>query len=78
MVNIDGEEYLHASEAARLLQVKTATLYAYVSRGRIKRYKLGVGRHSLFKLAELEALISVQTGEAEDEIPLASSWVRER
>ena len=30
---VDGEEYLTVDEAARLLGVKPATLYAYVSRG---------------------------------------------
>ena len=33
MVVLDGEEFLTVEEAAGLLGVKPATLYAYVSRG---------------------------------------------
>ena len=33
MVTLDGDEYLTVDEAAGLLGVKRATLYAYVSRG---------------------------------------------
>ena len=48
--------YVRAPEAARQLGVSTATLYSYVSRGRVTR-KLGAdGRSSLFDLAELERL----------------------
>lgn len=48
--------FVRAPEAARQLGVSTATLYSYVSRGRVTR-KLGAdGRSSLFDLAELEAL----------------------
>ena len=42
---IDGIEYLDGDEAARLLGVKKATLYAYVSRGIVQSYRQGVGRH---------------------------------
>lgn len=45
-----------ASEAARLLGVTTATLYAYVSRGRITRSTGADGRTSLFALDEVERL----------------------
>jgi citrate synthase len=45
-----------ASEAARLLGVTTATLYAYVSRGRIERRTGADGRASLFALNDVEAL----------------------
>lgn len=48
--------YVRAPEAARQLGVSTATLYSYVSRGRVSR-KLGAdGRSSLFDLAELESM----------------------
>jgi helix-turn-helix protein len=36
VVIVDGEEYLGVDEAAHLLGVKPATLYAYVSRGILK------------------------------------------
>lgn len=48
--------YVRAPEAARLLGISTATLYAYVSRGRISRRKGPDGRSSLFALDEVERL----------------------
>lgn len=48
--------YIGASEAARLLGVSNATLYAYVSRGRIERRTGADGRASLFALDDVEAL----------------------
>ena len=42
MVHVDGEEYLTVKEAARLLGVKPATLYAYVSRGLLRSYRQGI------------------------------------
>ncbi|MFD3698178.1 citrate/2-methylcitrate synthase [Streptomyces sp. NPDC058646] len=43
-------------EAARLLGVKPATVYAYVSRGQLTRRREAVGRGSSFDAAEVEAL----------------------
>ena len=48
--------FLRAPEAARRLGVSTATLYSYVSRGRVHRTIGADGRSSLFDLEELEAL----------------------
>lgn len=48
--------YVRAPEAARRLGVSTATLYSYVSRGRVHRTIGADGRSSLFDLEELEAL----------------------
>ena len=50
--------YLRAPEAARRLGVTTATLYSYVSRGRIGRTLGSDGRSSLFDLADVDALIA--------------------
>ena len=50
--------YIGTHEAARLLGVTPATLYAYVSRGRITRRSGPDGRTSLFALADVEALSS--------------------
>jgi citrate synthase len=47
-------EEIDAAEAARRLGVKPATLYAYVSRGVLRR--TGGGRRSLFDAAEVELL----------------------
>lgn len=65
-INIDsindlGEDdamttFIRSAEAARMLGVSPATLYAYVSRGRIGRRTAPDGRASLFALDEVEAL----------------------
>ncbi|MBO0804040.1 MAG: citrate synthase, partial [Nocardiopsaceae bacterium] len=47
---------LTAAEAARRLGIKPATLYAYVSRGTLRRQRAADGRTSLFDPAEIEAL----------------------
>ncbi len=48
--------YVGATEAARVLGVERATLYAYVSRGVLSRRTAVDGRTSLYALDELEAL----------------------
>ena len=47
---------LTANQAADRLGVKPATLYAYVSRGVLRRVTAADGRHSLFDAAEVDAL----------------------
>jgi citrate synthase len=49
-------ELLTATEAARRLGVKPATLYAYVSRGVLRRDRATDGRSSLFDSEEVERL----------------------
>jgi excisionase family DNA binding protein len=56
MQTIDGVEYLEVDEAAGLLGVKKATIYAYVSRGVLDSFRQGVGRKRLYRRAEVEAL----------------------
>jgi citrate synthase len=56
MQTIDGIEYLEVGEAAGLLGVKKATIYAYVSRGVLDSFRQGVGRKRLYRRAEVEAL----------------------
>jgi citrate synthase len=73
---VDGEEFLTVDEAARLLGVKPATLYAYVSRGVLKSYREGTKRQRLYRRAELEALRRLDRGEPPD-IPPADSWIRD-
>ena len=89
MIVLDGEEYLTVEEAAGLLEIKPATLYAYVSRGVLKSYRQGIKRQRLYRRADVEALLRVApsagpaAGEGElgerriPEIPLAESWIRE-
>ena len=73
---VDGEEYLTVEEAARLLGVKTATLYAYVSRGVLRSYREGTKRQRLYRRAEVEALRRLDRGGPPD-IPPADSWIRD-
>lgn len=84
---IAGVEYLDGDEAAALLGVKKATLYAYVSRKLLQSYKFGVGRKRLYRRIEIEALRTVRPSEAAPELaedaedvirsvdlPNATSW----
>ena len=50
------DHWIDAAEAARRLEVKPATLYAYVSRGLLTRRRHTDGRRSLFDPAEIAAL----------------------
>ena len=87
MIVLEGEEYLTVEEAAGLLEIKPATLYAYVSRGVLKSYRQGIKRQRLYRRADVEALLRVapSSGPVEEgelprrapEIPLAESWIRE-
>ena len=73
---VDGEEFLTVDEAATLLGVKPATLYAYVSRGVLKSYREGTKRQRLYRRVEVEALRRLDRG-APPEIPPADSWIRD-
>jgi excisionase family DNA binding protein len=56
MIVMDGEEYLTAQEACDILNVKPATLYAYVSRGLLSSYRQGIRRARLYRRADVERL----------------------
>jgi citrate synthase len=84
MVVIDGEEYLTVEEAARLMGVKPATLYAYVSRGIVQSYRQGMKRQRLYRRAQVEQLTRMAPSPRDEnpgrklpEIPLAESWIRD-
>jgi citrate synthase len=64
MIVLDGEEYLTVEEAAGLLEIKPATLYAYVSRGVLKSYRQGIKRQRLYRRADVEALLRVAPSSA--------------
>ena len=83
MVVVDGEEYLTVQEAARLMSVKPATIYAYVSRGILQSYRQGMKRQRLYRRSAVEALTRMTPSAREavssrklPEIPLAESWIR--
>lgn len=73
---VDGEEYLTVDEAARLLGVKPATLYAYVSRGVLRSYRQGMKRQRLYRRAEVESLTKLERG-GRLHIPRAETWIRD-
>jgi excisionase family DNA binding protein len=64
MLTIDGIDYLEVGEAAALLGVKKATIYAYVSRGVLESFRQGVGRKRLYRRAEVEALREARPSDA--------------
>jgi citrate synthase len=66
---LEGVEYLDGDEAARLLGVKRATLYAYVSRGILQSFRRGVGRTRLYRREDIEALRVVRPSEAAPATP---------
>jgi excisionase family DNA binding protein len=83
-----NEGFIDGTEACRLLGVKPATLYAYVSRGVIKSYKQGIKRQRLYKREDVLKLLAVRpSDEAADgpattakspqksEIPAAEDWI---
>jgi len=89
MVMVDGEEYLTVDEAAQLMGVKPATLYAYVSRGILKSYRQGIKRQRLYRRTDVEQLTRMAParmtpGDADEpgarrlpDIPPAESWIRD-
>jgi excisionase family DNA binding protein len=89
MISVNGEEYLTVKEAARLLGVKPATLYAYVSRGVIQSYRQGIKRQRLYRRVEIEGLlrlapsvtranvVPLRAPMRRARIPLAESWIRD-
>jgi len=60
MVEIDGIEYLTVREVCDLLEVKPATIYAYVSRGILPSYKQGIKRQRLYRADDIRQLITLR------------------
>ena len=88
MQTIDDVEYLEVDEAAALLGVKKATIYAYVSRGVLGSFRQGVGRKRLYRRAAVVALRETRPSDApapdqDDDVvrnvtlPDAASWAGE-
>jgi citrate synthase len=80
---IDGADYLDVDEAAALLGIKKATLYAYVSRGTLRSYRQRVGRRRLYRRDDVEALRAVRPSSRGNDVlrdvdlPDAESWAGE-
>lgn len=68
----EGGRRLSTREAAALLGVKPATVYAYVSRGQLTSRRDAVGRGSTFDAREVEALARRSRREAAARTPAGS------
>ena len=75
MIEIEGEDFMTAEEAAELLGVKVATLYAYASRGRLRSYRRGRTRRRLYRRAELESMLELDADRPRVQLPRAEDWV---
>ncbi|MFD8985218.1 citrate synthase [Streptomyces sp. NPDC059564] len=72
----EGGRRLSTREAAGLLGVKPATVYAYVSRGQLTSRRDAVGRGSTFDAREVEALARRSRREAAAHTPAGEPSVR--
>ena len=73
-IDIDGVAYVTSADACALLDVKPATLYAYVSRGRIASWRRGTGRSRLYRLADLERMTSLAPS-SPPFVPPVTDWM---
>src|SRR4051794_35164243 len=55
--SIDGREHLTSAQVARYLGVRLETVYAYESRGVLRRVRVPGNRESYFALTEVKALV---------------------
>jgi excisionase family DNA binding protein len=72
MVEIDGVEYLTIHEVCDILEVKPATIYAYVSRGILPSYKQGIKRQRLYRADDIRRLITLRPSVTESPVPTPS------
>jgi len=75
VIDIQGEPYLNAAEACELLEVKPATLYAYVSRGVLKSYRQGMKRARLYRRGDLERVRRLRPSRGFSSLPHAADWM---
>jgi len=76
VIEIEGEEYLTAAEAAGLLEVKVSTLYAYASRGHIRSFRQGRTRERLYRRADVEGMRELAVGPVTlVTLPRAEDWI---
>ncbi len=73
---VEPNDFIDGSEACRLLGVKPATLYAYVSRGVLKSYKQGIKRQRLYRRSEILSLLAVRP--SDEPLPTAPAPKRKR
>jgi citrate synthase len=75
MIQIQGEPYLTATEAAGVLGVKPTTLYAYVSRGVLKSYRQGIRRARLYREQDLRRMQHLRPSKGHHPLPHAADWM---
>ena len=56
-----------------MLAIRPATLYAYVSRGRLRSFRQGMRRRRLYRRDEVDALIRISPAHEVD-LPDAGPW----
>jgi excisionase family DNA binding protein len=75
LLNIDSESYLTAGEAADLLGIKPATLYAYVSRGVLRSFRQGIKRRRLYREGDVRSILRLHPSRGPGQLPDAADWV---
>ena len=75
MQYIDSESYLTAGEAAELLGIKPATLYAYVSRGVLRSFRQGIRRRRLYREGDVRRILHLRPSRGRALLPDAADWV---
>jgi citrate synthase len=73
MVTLEGEDFYTVEEACAVLGIKPATLYAYVSRGRLRSYRQGMRRQRLYRRAEVDRLARLAPSRGA-ELPRVDEW----
>lgn len=79
---IEGHEFYTTDEACAVLDVKPATLYAYVSRNLLHSYREGFKRRRLYRRSDVEDLrrlrrssLPVGKNVSDSTLPCAESWI---
>ena len=66
---------MSAADAAGLLRVSRATLYAYVSRGVLQSYRQGIKRARLYRRGDLERVLHLRPSRGSSPLPHAADWM---
>jgi len=74
---LSRQEFLTSDEACAALGVKLSTLYAYVSRGKLRSYRLGSRRQRFYSARELRAMAGTmpELKDSSGRVPLAADWI---
>jgi len=74
---LSRQEFLTSDEACAALGVKLSTLYAYVSRGKLRSYRLGSRRQRFYSARELREMAGTmpEIKDSSVRVPLAADWI---